>query len=140
MKVQLGVLDQMYRTGESTGDVAKILEGHYGIMAIFAAQQSTQIANSLAVSLADATEAIMSGAPMANPYAEGTIQEAFRKFLDQNGTGIITKASKQGVSGRFKDQNNTEGKRGPMNDSGQVRPSFIDTGLYQNSFRAWIEE
>ncbi|MFM0010960.1 hypothetical protein [Paraburkholderia sediminicola] len=142
MRLQLGVLDQTYRTGESTGTVAKILEGRYGIMAIFAAQQSTQIANSLAVSLADATEAIMSGAPMANPYAEGTdqIQEAFRKFLDMNGTGIITQASKQGVSGRFKDKNNTEGKRGPMNDLGQVRPSFISTGLYQNSFRAWIEE
>jgi hypothetical protein len=82
MKLQLGVLDQTYRAGESTGTVAKILETKYGIMAIFAAQQSTQIANSLAVSLADATEAIMSGAPMANPYAEGTdqIQEAFQRL------------------------------------------------------------
>lgn len=142
MKIHLGVLDQNYRSGQSVGDVAKILEGRYGIMAIFAARQSTQIANHLATSLADATEALMMGQPVANAYAEGTdqIQEDFRKFLDQNGTGIITKASEKGVSGRFADKNNTKGLRGPMNSQGQVRPSFIDTGLFQNSFRAWIEE
>ncbi len=111
-------------------------------MAIFAAQQSTQIANHLAQSMADAVEASMQGAPITNPYAEGTdqIQEAFRKFLDQNGTGVITKASKQGVSGRFMDKDNKKGERLPMNEEGQVRPSFIDSGLYQNSFRAWVDD
>lgn len=142
MKLHLGVIDQKYRDGKDVGEVAKILEAKYGVMAIFAAQQTNQIANSLATSLADAVEARMMGAPVANPYAEGTdqIQEAFRTFLDMNAHGIITQASKQGVSGRFMDKNNTKGKRAVMNANGQVRPSFIDTGLYQTSFRAWIEE
>jgi hypothetical protein len=142
MKLHLGVIDQKYRTGKDVAEVAKILEGKYGIMAIFAAQQQNEIANALATSLADATEALMTGTPVANAYAEGTeeIQKNFRKFLDMNGTGIITEASKKGVSGRFMDKNNTKGKRLPENSNGQVRPSFIDTGTYQNSFRAWIEE
>lgn len=142
MKLHLGVIDQTYRNGTPISKVAQILEAKYGIMATFYARQEQTIANHLATSLSDAVEARMTGAPIVNPYAEGTdeIQEAFRDFLDRNGTGIITKASTQGVSGRFMDKDNKKGERGPMNAEGQVRPSFIDTGLYQNSFRAWVEE
>ncbi|MCO4880231.1 hypothetical protein [Paraburkholderia caribensis] len=145
MKLHFGVIDQQYRNGQSTGEVATILEKKYDVMGTFAAHSTSDIKDALTNSIGDAVQAIMSGQPVpADPFAEGTdeIQEKFRRFLDTNAHGIVTDASKQGVSGRFKDKYNRQGKRGqaPGLSSGQVRPSFIDTGLYQNSFKAWVEE
>jgi len=145
MKLNLGVIDQLYENGVATGKVANILEAEYGIMGIFAAQNLQYIADQLAQSITDNLEQIVQTGNLPtglNIFAQGenNIAQKFRAFLDANGTGIVTKASTIGISKRFKDAGNTKGLRVNMPGSAQVRPSFIDTGLYQNSMRAWIEE
>jgi hypothetical protein len=147
MKLHLGVVDQLYENGTPTGKVAQVLELKYGIMQTFADQNLQFMADQLAQSLSDQLEMIVAlgdKAPNVDVYAQGTnnIEQKFREFLNRNGTGIVTKASTQGVSGRFKDRLNTKGKRkaDPNLSEGQVRPSFIDTGLYQSSFKTWVEE
>jgi hypothetical protein len=67
---------------------------------------------------------------------EGEIEAAFRQFLEQQEMdgrvdGVPTKASLKGVSHRLKRPN---AKDNP------TRPSFIDTGLYSASMKAWTEE
>jgi hypothetical protein len=75
------------------------------------------------------------GGPVVDPYASAgqNIENAFRQFLslkemDKLGVpGVPTQAALEGRSKRFK-----SGK-GPA-----PRPSFIDTGQYQSTFRAWV--
>jgi hypothetical protein len=51
------------------------------------------------------------------------------KEMDRLGyPGVPTKASLDGVSHRFKNKRGAPG-----------RPSFSDTGLYEDSFVAWID-
>lgn len=147
--LHLGVIDVPYqkrRSGKAkrtaatvtTGDVAEWLENRYQPMETFYQQHEQEIADQLTQSLVDATESLMQGAPLtADPFGAATsqIEDSFKQFLslqemDKLGIpGIPTQAAKEGRSSRFK-----KGKgRGP-------RPSLIDTGLYQSSFKAWIED
>ena len=155
MKLNLGVIDVPYafspgpvkaakkgkkakRTKVSgvvtTGDVATILEAHYGVMAYFWEKHQQEIADLLANSLKGALETLMMGGPpAANPYAgaESDIEKMFRHFLDaremDGQPGVPTKAAQDGVNPRKKL------KKGPP------RPSFIASGLYQSHFKAWME-
>lgn len=122
-------------TGQTTGDIAEILEAKYGIMQTFADRHLPEIADSLADSMAGALESLMSGAPASHsPFGEATdeIAQKFRAFLDNKEMdgmpGVPTKAALDGVNHRLK------GKRGPP------RPSFIDTGQYQAHFQDWIDD
>ena len=121
----------------STGDVASILEAKYHVMEIFAEENGQVIADSICQSLADAFEnASISGkAPIKIFPTEGQpeIQKAFNDFIDMRKMdgiqpGVPTKASLMGVNSRLKS------RKGP------VRPSFKDTGAYEGTFRAWVEE
>jgi hypothetical protein len=119
---------------QSTGDVAEILEGKYGIMGAFAEKHEDDIAKALENSLAGTLENLMMGAPPANnPFgtAEMAIEDSFKAALDSREfdgiTGVPTQAALKGINHRLK-----SGKGSP-------RPSFIDTGLYQASFKAWVE-
>ena len=121
---------------ETTGDVAERLEDKYHIMRVFYEQHKIDVALALESSLAGALENLLMGAPSTvSPLGDGAskIQTAFKKFLSEKEMdrlgypGIPTKASLMGTSHRFK------GKHGPP------RPSFIDTSLYQSSFKAWID-
>jgi hypothetical protein len=121
---------------ETTGDVAELLEDKYHIMQIFYEQHQKDIALALEESLAGTLENLLLGAPTnLSPLGEAAdkIQTTFKRFLSEKEMdrlgypGIPTKASLMGISHRFK------GKRG------SPRPSFIDTGLYENSFRAWVD-
>lgn len=148
--LHLGVIDIPYseppRTGKrpskgdharSTGDVAGYLENKYHIMEHFYELHADDIAGYLTNSLAGSLETmLMTNQPPVldfNASAMQQIEKRFRDFLslkELNGLGypgIPTKASLKGFSSRFK------GKRGAAG-----RPSFIDTGLYQKSFKAWI--
>ena len=144
--LHLGVIDQPYneppgkghnRTGaKTTGDVAEILEGKYHIMEIFFEEHKEDIAKSLEVSLQGALENLLMGAPTSvAPFGQASaqIENRFKKFLSEKEMdrlgypGVPTKASLMGISHRFK------GKRGPP------RPSFIDTGMYENSMKAWVD-
>ena len=105
-------------------------------MRVFYEQHKSDVALALEGSLAGALENLLMGAPSSvSPLGEGEskIQAAFQKFLSEKEMdrlgypGIPTKASLMGLSHRFK------GKHG------SPRPSFIDTGLYETSFKAWVD-
>jgi hypothetical protein len=101
---------------------------------VFVELHGQEIANILASHMSDALDSLLMGSPSTEIFPrEGIpeIQKLFLRFInseEMNGIqpGVPTKASLRGVNHRMK------GKRG-----GQ-RPSFRDTGLYMQSFRAWV--
>jgi hypothetical protein len=134
--VKPGAKPKTTAPNETTGDVASLLEDKYHIVQIFYEQHKADVALALEGSLAGALENLLMGAPSrTSPLGEGAakIQTAFKRFLSEKEMdrlgypGIPTKASLLGISHRFK------GKHGPP------RPSFIDTGLYETSFKAWVD-
>ena len=141
MKLLLGVDDVPYTYGSSattTGDVAEILEGKYGVIGSFWSHHQQEGADALAEGMKGSLESLLMGAPPTlDPFGSGTskIETLFRDFLDRKEIetygipGVPTQAALKGVSHRFKQPY----KRRPP------RPSFIDTGLYQSSFRARVE-
>lgn len=136
LKLHFGVMDIPY-DGESvtTGDVATFLEEKYSVMQLFFEVHEKDIVQLMENSIAGSLENIMAGAPPANdPFAESMseIHNLFIFFITSQQLdghpGIPTLASLEGISRRLKN------KRGPP------RPSFVDTGLYIASMRAWVSE
>lgn len=143
--LQLGVLDIPYSDNpeegskdvSTTGDVAEILEGKYHLFTAFYVEHENDINKALMDGFEDALESMLMGAPAdADPFAAGCqkIDQEFRTFLmkaeiEKMGIdGVPTKAALDGKSIRFKR------KKGPR------RPSFIDSGLLEASFRSWVTE
>lgn len=124
----------------TTGDVAQILERRYHVMEIFFEEKQDQIAAALTQSYAGALESVAMGAPISSFKPDGrameVIQTMFRKFISEGEMerlgypGVPTKAAQRGVNHRMK---HPYAKRAP-------RPSFRDTGLYEASMRAWLED
>jgi hypothetical protein len=124
---------------ETTGDIADILEARYHVMEVFAEETGLDlIAGMIETSMENALKDIANGAPASiSPThgAEQKIETAFRQFIDQelmNGVvpGVPTQAAQRGVNHRFLH---------PYAKGNPARPSFRDTGLYQASFRAWVD-
>ena len=124
----------------TTGQVARILEDKYHIMELFYEDNRNFVGKALEESLQGSLEDILMGAPVnptPNPFAEAEseIQNRFKKFLSTREVeslgipGVPTQAALDGRSSRFKKGKSPTGRR----------PSFIDTGLYQSSFKAWTE-
>lgn len=120
----------------TTGEVAEILEEKYHIMEIFWELHGNEVVEDYSEALVGSFEGLLQGAPVSpNALAAGNaeVEARFRKFLtmkemDSLGIpGVPTKAAQAGVSSRFK------GKHGPP------RPSFVDTGLLENSFQSEVE-
>lgn len=153
--LHLGVIDQYYsnppkttKSGKprrrpakgtasstSTGDVAGYLENKYGVMQTFFDAKQQQIADALADAMAGELENIVMGAPPSpEPLAEGTskIENMFKMFISSGEvehSGIVgtpTQASLDRRAGKGR----RYGTRGLT--------SFIDTGLYESSFKAWV--
>lgn len=123
---------------KTTGDVATILEDKYHIEEVFFELHRNQIVGALETSLSGALENLLAGAPATisgTAEGESKIETMFKQYLsnremDALGVkGVPTKAAQKGVSHRFL---HPYAKRPP-------RPSFIDTGLMQANFRAWVE-
>lgn len=120
----------------TTGFVAEVLEKKYHVIETYYDLHELEIADSLAESVAGALENLVMGGPPIDPTAEAAsgIEKGFKTYLESGeieGTatpGVPTRAALHGVSHRFKGKN-----------SGVRRPSFIDTGLYESSFKAWTE-
>lgn len=118
----------------TTGDVAGWLEDRYHPMEVFFNVDGGCI-SALEESVQDAIEDVLMGAPGGDPFGAATtgIEARFKAFLSNRVMetlgipGVPTLAALEGRSSRFKRL------RGPR------RPSFIDTGLYQASFKAWVE-
>ena len=142
LTLHLGVLVQPYRargkTGAvTTGDVARWLEERYGIMQAFYRVHGDDVSQAIEQSLGGAMESLLMG-QQVDPWGRGTqaIQAAFRKFISSREAervgipGTPTKAALRGVNHRL---------RHPYAKRNRPRPSFRDTGLYEASFRAWVD-
>lgn len=124
---------------KTTGDVADILEAKYHVMEIFFELHENFIIGELKTSMEGALQNLALGAPPGSisltAEAQSSIENDFRMFLglrEMDGLGypgVPTQAALDGVSHRFL---HPYAKRAS-------RPSFIDTGLYQASFRAWVD-
>lgn len=124
---------------QTTGDVAEILEEQYLVMEYFWVKYGDQIVEEIEKSVANALEAVMVGLPTSpDPFAAAASKAMalFKKFLTGSemleilGAGPGTAAGRKGVSHRFKH---------PYAKGHPPRPPFIDTGLYEASFRVWVE-
>lgn len=139
--LHLGVTELPYaHGGKSTGDVAKILEDKYHIFEHFWQLHQDKIVAELGDAVVGAFESVVMGAPPpADPHAAAMteVQQMFNVFLDQREMdalgypGIPTAASLAGVNHRLKR---------PYRKRNKSRPSFVDTGLLENSMRAWVTE
>ena len=128
-----------YGQGKTTTDVQKELEDRYKIVETFFEMNEDYIVGLVEDMLSEDIETVMSS---EEPSTEGLsfketdkIETRFRRALSSeefNGVipGVPTRTARQGVSHL---------RRHPY-AARSARPSFIDTGLYQRSFRAWVEE
>jgi hypothetical protein len=139
--------------GESTttGDVATYLENDYHVMRTFLELHEDEIGDFLADAMAGEIESLAQGKPVI-PLAShnvttqlgdrvidghsvnGRIEEAFRGYLDSREWQLISgqtvDAADAGVNHR---------KKRPYSSKNKARAAFVDTGLYQASFRAWLD-
>ena len=135
--IHFGVVDVAYKDKEgttTTGEVAEILEGKYAVMQTFIDLHEQDIGDELAKRMMGLLDNAKMGVPM--PIGDlmiPKVDKEFRNYLDSGEyeahTGINVKAAKAGVSHR---------KKSPKKKGNPARPAFIDTGLYQASFRTWI--
>lgn len=123
---------------QTTGDVAGWLEDKYGVMEMFYEMHAEDVvAPALEDAIDGAFEDLLMGAPLDVSIfgsAEGRIDDAFRKALDMKEFdnmigGVPTAAAERGVDHR---------KKHPYVKR-PARQSFIDTGLYQSSFKSWVD-
>ena len=134
---------QAYGAGETTKSVADRLEAEYSVVETFYDQPNIQdfIVNLLEDALYDITEVVMqSDHPPTVPIPIkdiDKIEERFRRALSgmelegQTSPGSTpTQTALKGVSHLFTNPYKQRGRR----------PSFIDTGMYRQSFRAWVED
>jgi len=141
-QLHLGVVDVGYSDKDgvtTTGDVAEYLENDYHVMRTFLELNEGFIAETLVNQVAGAIESIAQGNHISlldlKP-AMGKVEERFRDFLDSGEmqrtlpTTQPIKAADAGVNHR---------KKHPYAAKNKPRQAFIDTGLYQASFRAWID-
>jgi len=138
--LHLGVVDVAYtEQGKTTttGDVAEILEEKYAVMGTFVDLHEDDIADALADQMAGLLETAAMGHPVnAKSLEFPKVDAMFRDYLDdgeweQQKGNMPTVAAVKGVSHR---------KKRPFVKENKARPSFIDTGLYQRSFRTWADE
>lgn len=132
MILHLGVVDIPYHDSsetKTTGDVAQKLENKYNVMGVFVDQQAEFILDEIMDSLVSSFENEQMGLSVDNPIAqaEEEIKARFNKYIDLQEHGIHTKAK---VSLRKK-------QRKGRNKEDQV--SFVDTGLYRQSFKCWAD-
>jgi hypothetical protein len=123
------------RRALTTADVAQFLEDKYGIMGAFFRVHGNDVATAVESGLAGALEALLMG-QRVDPWGRGMqqIEHAFQNFiLSQEAErvgipGTPTMAALRGVSHRLLHPYARRARR----------PSFRDTGMYVNSFRAWV--
>lgn len=131
---------QAYGEGKTTEQVAKELEDKYKIVETFWQLEEDNFVELLEEAFAEDIEDVMQMSEVKK--AKGIsdketdkIEARFRQNLSSRRydgmlPGVPTTAAQRGVS-HLKQR--PYAKRGP-------RPSFVDTGMYQRSFRAWVED
>lgn len=140
--LHLGVIDVAYsdpdaKGAATTGDVAEILESQFHIMRTFLELYEGDIGQMLANEIAGEIESIAQGKPVTSlslDTSTGRINEAFRDFLDMR---EWKHTSRQAIAAADAGVNHR--KKKPTAEENKARAEFVDTGLYQASFRAWID-
>ena len=149
--LHLGVVDLSYsdpgvKGANTTGEVAEILEDKYHVMRIFFEEHEEKIGEALAKSMSDQLSERMAGIdrPLTLGDATFRIESLFRDFLDSNEIQNILperiQAADEGRTTRKKlgkEAAGLVGKR-PKHVERTPRPAFIDSGLYQATFRSWM--
>lgn len=123
----------------TTGEVAEHIEEQYQLFEFFYNDQKDFINEQLLGSLENSIEAIMSGAAVTqDPFGQAAslIEDQFKKMLSSRAfdgriEGVATLASKNGVNHRLAH---------PYAKSNPMRPSFIDTGNFEASFKVWVDD
>lgn len=137
MKIHLGVIDVPEPEGGTSYTVAQGLEEDYNLFSVFWDYEQDNAIFALTESVSNALEQYMSTGNIPNDiFADATeeIDKDFRQFLDDSKVekmgipGVPTKAALHGKSIRLK------------REYGPRRPSFIDSGVLQSSFRSWVEK
>jgi hypothetical protein len=154
MKISLGVLDVPYNRQSSyrsvgrrsaprrvrkfatitTGELADILEAKYGITEFFLEEHGEEFIKDILEGYAENLARPEKGRGSKTDYLGKAVkrgEEMFREMLDNKELdgkrpGVPTNAAELGF--RF----------GRKTSAG--RPSFVDTGLYRDSFRIEVEE
>lgn len=130
---------ESYGQGKTTVQVAKDLEQRYHIVETFYAIEEKSITKMLEEAFAEELEDVkIMARPSAKSISDAVtdkIEAKFRRSLTSRAydgviPGVPTLASLRGVSHL---RQHPYAARAP-------RPSFIDTGLYQRTFRAWVTE
>ena len=122
----------------TTGDVAGFLESKYQVIGHFVGAHEAEIVQAIDESLMGAIESRLMGSAPNDPFAAATsqIEGMFRSFLDNDEmaslgvAGVPTAAALRGFNPRL---TQPYARRAP-------RPSFIASGLYQKSFKAWVAD
>lgn len=159
--LHLGVIDVAYSDPDAsgastTGQVAQILEDKYHVMRIFAEEHWDELEELVADAIVGQLETARSGIIPQIPNIDvQKLDAAFRDFLDSNEIQSILperiQAADEGISHRFKNAQNRTVKASDVVSRGSgaglsivakkprgPRPAFVDTGLYQASFRSWL--
>ena len=140
MKMYLGVVDVGYTDDNgatTTGDVAGYLEDRYHVMRTFLEVKEGEIHNIITDQVAGAIESIAQGkrVPKLDLQPAGEkIQDMFRGWLDSGEMNREILPQSQQVSS---DTLKTSSRKKVIKTEKQ-RQAFIDTGLYQASFRVWF--
>jgi hypothetical protein len=127
----------------TTGDVAGWLEDEYHILEIFGRVHEQDMAADLEHGMAGALESLMMGAPPSlDPYGAGAskIEERMKNFISDNEMaslgypGVPTQAALDRASGKKRSARMARARK-----SNAKPVSFIDSGLMQSSYKAWVE-
>jgi hypothetical protein len=130
---------EAYGQGKTTREVAAELETKYKIVETFYEMEEDYIVSLIEDSIgADLEKVALMNKPSKKGFSDADtdkIEKRFRQSLSSQAydgmiPGVPTLASIRGVSHL---------RKHPYAQRGS-RPSFIDTGLYSRSFRAWVEE
>lgn len=136
---QMSASQQAYGAGKTTKQVANELENKYGIVEKFYAMEEERIADLVEDTYGEAIEKALMMRPVSKvripSAATEKIEARFRSNLNAHRYdgvihGVPTLAAQRGVNHLLQQP---YAKRGS-------RPSFVDTGMYSRSFRAWVEE
>ena len=135
MRLCLGVVDIPYadKEGETTYEVAQLLEKKYAVMGTFFEMHGKDIAADLESGIAGAIENAFAGAASKDIFAGAMskTEQRFKEYIDKEEHGIrLKKHDAPKAGGRKKRQ-----YRKVKNTT-----AFIWSGLYRMSFRSWITE
>jgi hypothetical protein len=121
--LHFGFEDFAYPDGKTTIQISEVLEAKYHIVEHFFSHYDQEIADIV-------TEAIHS-----EEHDLSEVVELFHQFLESREIerlgipGVPTKAAKKGI----------KIKAGHRRAGITSRPSFVELGLYKDSFRVWLE-